>query len=216
MKGRLRARSATLTGLAVCLGLLAGCAAVLGIVFVGASAPDEALRDIGRWLLQLALVFAGTGVVSVVVRRVELVRARREAWVESLHQLVAVHDEAQMAVRLLSAHATAKTYAEQISVLTSSRVTLRRLSSAPEVQGDNELHDSLVAMRKYLKQLVKEYQEKYLPVARQQRLDEAVITFRLKRLAESDEIFPRVADRVGRTAPGGPRPARRRAVPAPE
>ena len=203
MKMRRSVRFATFTGLAVSLGLLAGLTAALGIVFVANSEPDDALRAIGTWFLQLTLVFAGTGVVSVVVRQFELVRIQREAWAESLHQLVAAHDEVQMAVRLLSAHATARTYAEQIKVLTSARATLRRLASAPEVQDDKDLHDALVTMRKYLKHLIKEYQAKYLPVARQQRLDEEVLTYRLKRLAESGPAFPQLPPELGEPFPAG-------------
>ena len=185
MKRRLAAGLGTLTGLAVALGLIACLTAATGMILVMLSAVDDPMRDIGRWCLQLALVFAGTGVVGVVVRQYELVRARRDAWAEMLHQLVGAHDETQMAGRLLEAHATAKTYAEQITVLTNTRGTLRRLSSAPQVQDEETLRNALLTMRKYLKEVIKEYQAKYLAVARQQRLDEAVLTERFKRLAES-------------------------------
>lgn len=190
--------------LAVILAVLACISATLGILFVSASAPEDALREVGKWCLQLALVFAGTGVVSVVVRQSELSRARREAWAESLHELVGAHDEAQMASRLLSAHATAKTYADQVKALTSVRGTLRRLASAPGVQEDQELHDALVAMRKYLKNLIKEYQVKYLPVARQHRLDEEVLSFRLGRLAQTEESpLPILPTELGEPLPAG-------------
>ena len=69
---KLPSRAGTLIGLAVILGVLATVVAVLGIVFVAMSEPNDASRDIGRWCLQVALVFAGTGVVSVVVRHSEL------------------------------------------------------------------------------------------------------------------------------------------------
>jgi hypothetical protein len=153
--------------------------------------------------MQLALVFAGTGVVSVVVRQSELSRARREAWAELLHELVGAHDEAQMASRLLSAHATAKTYSEQVAALTAVRGTLRRLSSAP-VYEDTDLHESLLAMRRYLKNLIKEYQAKYLPVARQQRLDEEVLSFRLRRLAQTEgAAFPTLPVELAEPLPAG-------------
>jgi hypothetical protein len=178
-------------------------AALLGIALVATRSPDDAWREVGKWLLQLSLVFVGTGVVSVVIRQFEVARAQREAWEEMLHQLVAAHDEAQMAARLLSAHATAKTYAEQVKVLTTARVTLRRLASTPEVRKDEPLHASLVTMRKYLKNVIKEYQASYLPVARQQRLDEEVLSYRLKKLAESDGKFPELPIELGKPLPAG-------------
>jgi hypothetical protein len=76
-------------------------------------------------------------------------------------------------------------------VVTAVRGTLRRLSSAPGIHDDEALHDALLQMRRYLKLIIKEYQAKYLPVARQQRLDEAVLSFRLGELAKSEEAaFP--------------------------
>jgi hypothetical protein len=194
----------SLNGLAVMLGLLAGLAAVIGVLFVSSSSPEDGLRDIGRWCLQLALVFAGTGVVSVVVRQYELARTRRDAWTERLHELVGAHDDVQLAARLLSAHMTAKTYSEQVMVLTSARATLRRLASVPDVQADTQLHGDLVAMRRYLKYLVKEYQQHYLPVARQQRLDEAVLTFKLRAIAEvPGSKFPELPPELGLPLPAG-------------
>jgi hypothetical protein len=200
----MRAWPSTLAGVAIILGILAGLVAGLGIVFVGRSESDDPLRVIGTWLLQLSLVFAGTGVVSLVVRQSEVSRARREAWAESLHQLIGAHDEVQMASRLLSAHATAKTYAEQIKVLTSARGTLRRLASSPGVYEYALLHDELMKMRSYLKDLIKEYQQKYLRVARQQRLDELVLDYRLKSLAAADEqAFHELPDDLGKPLPAG-------------
>jgi hypothetical protein len=200
----MRAWRSTLAGVAVILGILASLVAALGIVFVASSESDDPLRVIGSWLLQLSLVFAGTGVVSVVVRQSEVSRARREAWAESLHQLIGAHDEVQMASRLLSAHATAKTYAEQIKVLTSARGVLRRLASSPGIYEHESLHEELMKMRSYLKDLVKEYQQKYLRVARQQRLDELVLDYRLKSLAAADDqAFPVVPDDLGKPLPAG-------------
>lgn len=194
----------SLAGLALVLGLTALTAAALGMFLVFQSAPDDAQRSIGGWLLQLALVFAGTGVVSIVVRHYELTRAQREAWLESLHELVGAHDEVQMAARLLSAHATAKTYGEQVMVLIRARATLRRLSSAPGVRDDETLHDSLVTMRKYLKYVVREYEAQYLPVARQQRLDEAALTHRFRKIAEaSSGAFPLIPPELAQPLPAG-------------
>ena len=196
-------RPSPLAKLAVILGVVACLASILGIVLIARSSVNDPWREVGKWSLQLSLVFVGTGVVSVVVRQYELARAEQQAWAEMLHQLVAAHDEAQMAARLLAAHATAKTYSEQVKVLTTTRATLRRLASTPEVRTDEELHASLLTMRKYLKNLLKEYQASYLPVARQQRLDEEVLTFRMKKLAESDTAFPELPSEMCRPLPAG-------------
>ena len=186
------------------LGVIACFTATAGMILVALSGANEPMRDIGRWFLQLALVFAGTGVVGVVVRQYELVRAGRDAWAEMLHDLVGAHDETQMAGRLLEAHATAKTYAEQITVLTAVRGTLRRLSSAPQVQDDEKLRNALLTMRKYLKKVIKEYQAEYLAVARQQRLDEVVLTERLKQLTGSDDsAFPQLPAELSVPLPAG-------------
>jgi hypothetical protein len=194
----------TLTGLAVILGLLAACAAVLGVVLVATSNAQGSLGEIGKWLLQAALLFTGTGVVSILVRQSELTRVRRDAWAELLQQLIAAYDSAQLAARLMSAHATAQTYSEQIMVLTSIRVAVRRLASAPEVQDDEPLHNELQTMRRYLKKLIKEYRDNYLPVARQQRLDEAVLSYRLKKLAEGDRsLLPTLPEELSKPLPAG-------------
>jgi hypothetical protein len=47
-------------------------------VLVGESSPDQARREIGRWLLQVAVVLAGTGVLSIVLRQSELSRLPSE------------------------------------------------------------------------------------------------------------------------------------------
>lgn len=190
--------------MAAALGFLAVSLAGAGIALVFGSVSDTPERVIGEWLMQVSVVFAGTGVLSLVVGQVEANRAVRAAWTDSLHELVHAHDEAQMAARLLSAHATARTYAEQIKVLSASRATLRRLASSPDIQDDPELHRYLITMRRYLKDIVKEYQSQYLPVARQQRLDEAVLTHRIKRVAESTATgFPRLPDELARPLPAG-------------
>jgi hypothetical protein len=190
--------------MAAVLGFLAALSAGVGIALVFGSSPGDPERVIGEWLMQVSLVFAGTGAVSLVVRQVEANRALRDAWTTSLHELVHAHDEAQMAARLLSAHATARTYAEQIKVLSLSRATLRRLSSSPDIQEDPELHSYLIQMRGYLKDIVKEYQARYLPVARQQRLDEAVLTHRIKEIAESSPTgFPTLPEELAQPFPAG-------------
>jgi hypothetical protein len=196
-------RPLSLTGLAVVLGLLFAGTAAVGVGLTMRFAVDEAGRDIGRWLLQLSLVFAGTGVISAVLKQADVARARREAWAESLHELIRAHDEVQMAGRLLSAHATAKTYREQMEVVTAARGTLRRLSSNC---GEDErvLHDALLRMRRYLKQLVLEYRDQYLQVARQQRLDEETLDVRLRALAkDSDSDFAILPSHLGQPLPAG-------------
>lgn len=194
----------TLNRLAAALSGIAVLAALVGIVLVANSTSESSGREIGRWSLQLALVFAGTGVVSALLRQSDLSRTRREAWTESLHQLIAAHDDVQMAGRLLSTHATAKTYAEQMKVITAVRGVLRRLASGPDVNDEPALREALYTMRTYLKRLVLEYRERYLPVARQQLLDEAVLANRIKHAADAaGNAFSDLPPELGMPMPAG-------------
>lgn len=194
----------TLDRLAAALSGMAVLAALVGIGLVATSTPESAGREIGRWSLQLALVFAGTGVVSALLRQSDLSRTRREAWTESLHELIAAHDDVQMAGRLLSTHATAKTYAQQMQVITAVRGVLRRLASGPDSNDEPDLRKALYTMRTYLKELVLEYRERYLPVARQQLLDEAVLAHRIKRAADAAGTdFPDLPAELGMPMPAG-------------
>lgn len=191
--------------LAAALAVLAAAAAAGGIVLLELGKPNDASAEIGKWLLQLATVFLGTGVVGVMLRQVDLSRAKRESWTRLLQEVVAAHDTVQLAGRLLSAHATAKTYAEQIAKVSEVREILRRIMSSPEIHDEPELRDTLLRMRHYLKRLVKEYEAKYLPVSRQQRLDEEVLTYRLKELArKADDLsLPIIPESLASPFPAG-------------
>lgn len=191
--------------LAAALAVLAAAAAAGGIILLGFGRPNDASTEIGKWLLQLATVFLGTGVVGVMLRQVDLARAQRESWTRVLQEVILAHDTVQLAGRLLSAHATAKTYAEQITKVSEVREVLRRIMSSPEVHDDPELRGTLLRMRHYLKGLVKEYEAKYLPVSRQQRLDEEVLTYRLKELArEADNLsLPTIPESLAGPFPAG-------------
>jgi len=172
----------SLTWLAATIGALTLVAALAGVVLVGGSSPDQPGREIGRWLLQVAVVLAGTGVLSIVLRQSELSRLRREEWAENLHALIGAHDAVLLASRLLNAHPTPKIYAAQIDVILASRATLRRLASAPRIEPRSALHNDIMAMRKQLKDLVLEYCANYAPVMHQQRLDEVKLASDIDKL----------------------------------
>jgi hypothetical protein len=89
-------------------------------------------------------------------------------------------------VCFLPAPATAKTYSEQIQELIRVGATLRRIAAEPDVHKDRELRDAINQMYGYLAKLALEYQKHYLPVARQQRVDEE----RLKLLAKDAAKTP--------------------------
>ncbi|MGQ4383292.1 VOC family protein [Streptomyces sp. SAS_270] len=202
MSSRTAQQTSGLGKLAVALGVLALASATLGISLLNIGQPSDTPTELGKWLLQLASVFAGTGVVSSALRQADLARAQREAWAELLQDLITAHDKVQLAVRMLSAHATAKTYSDQVQHVSEVREVLRRIMSSPQVHEDMSLRVALGRMRKDLKYLVKEYEGNYLPVARQQRLDEEYLTYKLKTLIQGGaDISPLIPDSLTRPLP---------------
>jgi len=172
----------------ICLALIGG-----GLALLMSAHPGSPAFETAKWLLQLASIFAGTGVISAVLRQSEISRTRQGSHAGALQELVAGHDKVQLAVRMLSAHATAKTYSEQIQNISEVREVIRHLTSSPDIHNERPLCDTLKRMRRDLKHLVKEYKDNYLAVARQQRVDEYFLTYRLKKLAEVDsEGLPRL------------------------
>ncbi|WP_341870667.1 VOC family protein [Streptomyces aquilus] len=195
MSRRTAQRTSGLGKLAVALGVLALASAATGIALLNIGQPSDTPTELGKWLLQLASVFAGTGVVSSVLRQADLARAQREAWTELLQDLISAHDKVQLAVRMLSAHATAKTYSDQVQQVSGVREVIRRIMSSPQVHEEIPLREALGRMRKDLKHLVKEYEGNYLPVARQQRLDEEYLSHKLKALIrEGADAPPEIPD----------------------
>ncbi|MER6421153.1 hypothetical protein [Streptomyces sp. NPDC001137] len=188
--GQKKASESILTGLALKLGAIAALSAVAGIVLLNYGQPNDTPTECGKWLLQLASVFAGAGAISALLRQVDLTRAQREVWVGFLQEVIAAHDRAHQASRLIPAHVTAKTYSEQIIELGNVRESLRRVMTSQQLHGDPLLRQHLQDMRRYLKKIIKEYNEKYLPVSRQQRLDEAYLSQRIATLGKADSNQP--------------------------
>ncbi|MFI0242047.1 hypothetical protein [Streptomyces sp. NPDC016845] len=171
--------------LAAALGCLALLSTAGRIALLNIGRPGDTPTETGKWLLQIASVFAGTGVISSVLRQADITRNEREAWAHLLRELITAQDKVQLAIRLLSAHATAKTYFEQIRQLSEVREVLRRITSSPQVHEDAALRGALARMREDLTLLVREYEVHHLPLARQQRLDEEYLTQRLKSLVRT-------------------------------
>ncbi|MGW3967148.1 hypothetical protein ACWED2_45540 [Amycolatopsis sp. NPDC005003] len=183
----------------LCLTLIGG-----GLALLLSANPGSPAFETAKWLLQLASIFAGTGVISAVLRQSEISRAQQESYARDLQELVTGHDRVQLAVRMLSAHATAKTYSEQIQKISEVREIIRHLTSSPNIHNEYPLFDALKRMRQDLKYLIKEYEDHYLPVARQQRVDEYFLTYRLKKLAEVDsDDFPLLAPHLSGPLPAG-------------
>ena len=66
--------------------------------------------EAGKWLLSVAVAFAVTGTLSLVMRPIDQRRSEREAWHAVLHDLVAANQKVEMARLRLLAHRSAKTY----------------------------------------------------------------------------------------------------------
>jgi hypothetical protein len=198
-------RRSGLTLLALMSVMVAATCAAGGILILNIGYPNDTPTEVGKWLLQISALFAGTGALSAALRQADVARVERASWAALLQDLIAAHDLAQLSSRLLSAHATAKTYSEQMTQIHEVRANIRRLSSAPEVHDDPSLSTPLLAMRRYLRLLVEEYRDKYLAIARQQRLDEAALTYRLKEMVEAAATgeFPVLPDDLAGPLPAG-------------
>ncbi|SNY36959.1 hypothetical protein SAMN05421748_10519 [Paractinoplanes atraurantiacus] len=171
-----------LVALAGALFVLAVGAAVAGIVLLrGAPSSASTSFEIGKWLLQLGTVLAGTGFITAVLRQAEVTRAKREAWTTMLQDLAVGQDAVEGATMRLISDATAETYADLIEKCRELRTLLRRIMALPEAyQHDSELRRQLHRMRVYLKPLILEYERHYLRVVRQHRLDEMILEARLQ------------------------------------
>lgn len=194
-----------LVRLTILLGALSVIAAATGITLLVNSSSSDARFEVAKWLLGLSTVLFGAGVLGAVLRLSDLTRARRESWARHLQDVVAAHDTAQLASRLLPAHATAKTYSEQMVRINEVRGILRRITTSEDLHDEPRLRNLLKAMRGYLKELTLEYNKNYLPVARQQRLDEAVLDVRLKQQAAASTApdFPLVPAELAGVLPAG-------------
>lgn len=172
-------------GLAAFMAVLAVLAAAGAVFLLNLGEPNDTPTEVGKWLLQLATAFAVTGAVSAVLREVENLRAKRAAWAGLLHDVIEANDTVLVARLLLAAHASAKTYSEQIRELIRVRATLRRVAADPDVHDSPDLRRAINQMSKYLAELALEYERRYLPVARQQRVAEERLTLLAKEAAKA-------------------------------
>jgi len=126
--------------------------------------------EVGKWLLTVALAFALTGALAIVVKQIDQRRSERQAWQDILNDLVGANQKVILARVRLQAHQSAKTYQEQLAEVMAARVEMRRISALDIVNRDDTLSGQITAMREYLDALGREYAAGYLRVARQQRL----------------------------------------------
>jgi hypothetical protein len=159
-------------GLMVCAVAAAGAA----LYFLLTAHTVDVHAEVGRWLLTVAVAFAVTGALSTIVKQIDQHRSEREAWHAVLNDLVAANQTVTLARVRLQAQRSAKTYQEQLAELLRARVELRGIEAIGLVMGEPPLRDHVDAMRAYLDALGFEYEDGYLRVARQQRLDELWLT----------------------------------------
>ena len=111
-----------------------------------------------------------------------------------LGDLVEVDQTLETARQLIYAHRTAKTYSEQYARIVATRLSLRRIWFDPLVANDKQnIRDLLTKMIAYVDALGAEYEERYLAVARQQRIDEEGLRLRVLALAGRNDPPPSVA-----------------------
>ncbi|MFI2278475.1 hypothetical protein ACH45F_39580 [Catenuloplanes sp. NPDC020197] len=175
--------------LAVVLFLLATGVTVAGILLlIGAPTASGVWSEIGRWLLQLGTVLAGTGLITAVFRQVDITRARRESWTAILQDLVVGQDAIEGAAMRLVSTPDARTYADLVERCREMRALLRRVIALPEVyNSDGTLRQQIHRMRHYLKPIVKEHELRLLRVSRQESLDKKILEMRIQSLAKNTD-----------------------------
>src|SRR4051812_12386248 len=181
--------SASITGmirLAGCLALIAFMAAIPGSILV-VQHHQDGWADIGKALLTLSVsLFIGGGVAAI-VKVLDRVREDRSTWGRLLQSIVEVDQALAVARQLILAHRTAKTYSDQHARIVEARLVLRRVWDDPLVANDRnseQLRDHLDRMKQFVDGLGAEYQNDYLAIARQQRVDEEYLKDQVGRLAK--------------------------------
>jgi hypothetical protein len=177
-----------LVAVATVVGILSAATAVSGAIVLSRAPVSSASFEIGKWMLQLATVFAGTGLITAVLRQVEVMRSKRESWTGQLQDVVVGQDAIEAAALRLVSNPTAETYSDLIEKCREFRATLRRMTAAPDAHDQEGLRAALKRMRTLLKPLVQEYETKYVFVVRQQLLDDEFLEFRLNELAEKNSL----------------------------
>jgi hypothetical protein len=184
---------------AAALFLLAVGAVVAGVALLRSSpTASGASFEVGRWLLQLGTVLAGTGLITAVFRQVDASRARRESWTTMLQDLVVRQDAIEGAGMRVASNPDAETYADLAEQCRDLRALLRRIIALPEVhQGDGSLRQQIDRIRRYLKPLVEEHERNTLRLSRQESLDKKIFDARLQRLAKATgRLRPSTTGRV--------------------
>jgi hypothetical protein len=141
--------------------------------------------DVGKALMTLAVSAFIGGVVATLLKVIERDRQKRETWSQLLRDVVDIDQTLAAARQLIKAHKTAKTYSEQHKNIVDARLVLRRVWIHPLVADDRErldLRGCLDQMKSFVDDLGNEYEQHYLPVARQQRLDERYLKDREEKL----------------------------------
>ncbi|WP_410644976.1 hypothetical protein [Amycolatopsis sp. lyj-346] len=144
---------------------------VAGAVLLSASNVDVP-AEVGKWLLTLGTALAVTGALSVAIKLRDERRARQSAWEVRLSTIIAANHSVVVIRLMLRAHKTARAYRDQIAELTRVRAQLRTLHADGAILMSAELLAAVKAMRRYLDAVGQEYEAGYLPVARQQMVDE--------------------------------------------
>lgn len=166
--------------LSLVLLVLGVAVAASGVVFLESSSKADVNAELGKWLLTVAAGLVITGALSAVVKDIDQRRTEREAWHALLNDLVAANQTFALARLRLVARQSAKSYQEQLDEFMRARVELRRIKATRIVIGEPPLHECISAMVDYLDALGREYEARYLPVARQQRLDELWLSDQMK------------------------------------
>lgn len=180
-------RSLGLTTLAGVLFLLAATAMVAGVVIVRDSPPSGPALEIGKWLLQLGTVLAGTGFITAMLRQAEVSRARREAWTAILQDLVVSQDALEGSVMRVITGPDAESYTALIERCREMRAMLRRMMALPDVTDHrSELRRHANQVRHCLKPTIKEYEDHYLQISRRALLDEKRLEAQLLEMANDD------------------------------
>src|SRR5689334_1503929 len=161
-------RSLGTTALAGVLFLLAAAVMIAGVVIVRDSPPPSgAALEIGKWLLQLGTVLAGTGFITARLRQAEVSRAKRDAWTAMLQDLVVGQDALEGSVIRVITGPDAESYTALIERCREMRAMLRRMMALPDVTDHrSELRRQANQVRHYLKPAIKEYEHHYLRISR--------------------------------------------------
>jgi hypothetical protein len=177
-----------LMAVAVALLLLAAGVMATGVTTLLRSTPGGPSFEIGRWLLQLGTVLAGTGCITALLRQAELMRTKRDAWTTLLQDLVVGQDAVEGACLRLLSNANAETYTDLVGRCREMRAMLRRVIALPEADHrSGDLRREAQRMRLQLKPVIHEYERHFTQIARQGLLDDKVLEARLTKLADGPD-----------------------------